>query len=510
MTFKKLATRFALITFVAALPNISSAAVPHTFAAGDPIRASEVNANNSDLDQRQTAVETRATVLETGDTASDTRLTAVEGRATTLESGATANDTRLTTVEDRTTALESSVASQNVAIDINCTADADAFINTTIADSTTYTLSGICNGPIELSKKRNVVITGNDVTGAKTDGIFLPGGLTTNPYAALAVWESSAEIRHLTIDATNYVTDGAGYLWPNPGALDGTVSVGQMAILRIYDVDIKGGDYALNVYRQSYAKAYSNVNITGFNLTGVSASNAAHVELSQPITVIGLLSGSTNPSAGAVYAGSNSHVQIKNGGTFTAPVHASPEYPYSLAANENGSIKVKDGATSANFTSQMSAYYGGLIRINGNATIAATDEDNEAISAGSGGIIRVKNSSITGGVWSGENSTVRFESSSQSGGYVQIARNGTLRTTGASSIDTTGFNFSGSTGANIGLRDTTSVAGSPLNLSQYATVYIRDTVSFGGVGITCQSQVNQVSFGANTTIGDLFGCPLNP
>jgi hypothetical protein len=510
MTFKKLATRFALITFVAALPNISSAAVPHTFAAGDPIRASEVNANNSDLDQRQTAVETRATVLETGDTASDTRITAVEGRATTLESGATASDTRLTTVEDRTSALESSVASLNVAIDIDCTADADTFINTTIADNTTYTLSGICNGPIEIWKKRNVVITGNDVTGAKTDGIFLPSGLTTNPYAALGVWESNAEIRHLTIDATEYVTDGAGYSWPNPGALEG-VSVGQMAILRIYDVDIKGGDYALNVYRQSYAKAYSNVNITGFNLTGVSASNAAHVELSETITVIGLLSGSTNPSAGAVSASSNSHVQIRNGGTFTAPVHASPQFVYSLYAYDNGSIIVKDGATIANFTSQLSAYYGGLIRVKGNATIAATDAENEAISAGSGGIIRVDNSSITGGVWSGENSTVRFESTSQSGGQVNAGRNGTFRTGGTSSIDTTGFGFSAGAGASISLRDTTSIAGGfPLNLSQYGTVQIRDTVSFGGVGITCQSQVNQVYFGANTTIGDLTGCPLNP
>jgi hypothetical protein len=396
-------------------------------------------------------------------------------------------------------------------VDVDCTGtgDPDAFIGMSIADNTTYTLSGMCNGPIEVWKKRNVVITGNDVTGAKTDGIFLPGGLTTNPWSALGVWESSAEIRHLTIDASNYVADGAGYLWPNPGALS-AVEVGQMAILRIYDVDIKGGDYGLNVYRQSYAKAYSNVNITGFNLTGVSASNAAHVELSQPITVIGLSSGSTKQSAGAVSAERNSHVEIKNGGAFTAPVHSSPRYPYSLSANENGSIRVKEGGTSANFTSNLSAYSGGSIRVDGNATIAATDVDDEAISAGMGGIIRIANSSITGGVWSGENSTVRFENSSQSGGYIQLARNGTFRTGGASSINTIGFHFAGSTGASISLRDTTSVAGSPLNLSQYATVYIRDTVSFGGVGITCQSQVNQVSFGANNTIGDLDGCPLNP
>jgi hypothetical protein len=83
MTLKKLATRFALVTLVAALPNISAAAVPHTFAAGDPIRASEVNSNFTDLDTRSTAnasgvgtnssdisvLNTKVTTLETPDVA---------------------------------------------------------------------------------------------------------------------------------------------------------------------------------------------------------------------------------------------------------------------------------------------------------------------------------------------------------------------------------------------------------------------------------------------------------
>jgi hypothetical protein len=66
MTLKKLATRLALVTAVAALPNISSAAVPHTFAAGDPIRASEVNANYDDLDTRVTTIEGGATTPSVG------------------------------------------------------------------------------------------------------------------------------------------------------------------------------------------------------------------------------------------------------------------------------------------------------------------------------------------------------------------------------------------------------------------------------------------------------------
>jgi hypothetical protein len=98
MTLKKLATRLALVTAVAALPNISSAAVPHTFAAGDPIRASEVNDNNNNLDQRLSRIESSTT--------------------------------------------------QTVAVD--CSGDANALKNITLMKYTTYVLTGMCNGPIEI------------------------------------------------------------------------------------------------------------------------------------------------------------------------------------------------------------------------------------------------------------------------------------------------------------------------------------------------------------------------
>lgn len=58
MKLKKLATQLAFFTAITALPTISSAAVPNTFAAGDPIKASEANANNVNLDSRITSLET--------------------------------------------------------------------------------------------------------------------------------------------------------------------------------------------------------------------------------------------------------------------------------------------------------------------------------------------------------------------------------------------------------------------------------------------------------------------
>src|SRR5210317_1607739 len=59
-------------------------------------------------------------------------------------------EARVTTVEGGTTEIA-----------VDCDADGNAFLGFTIKDNTTYTLDGTCNGPIEIFRKRNVVIQGN-------------------------------------------------------------------------------------------------------------------------------------------------------------------------------------------------------------------------------------------------------------------------------------------------------------------------------------------------------------
>lgn len=424
--------------------------VPNTFATGDPILASEMNANFDAL---------------------DTRLLALEGSSSTAQT-----------------------------INIDCDTDANAFANTTITDNTTYVLTGMCNGPIEVFRKRNVFIHG-DATGTKDDGVMLQSGLTTNPYAAVAFWESSGELSNLTIDASNYVTAGSGYQWANAGALDGAVSVGQTSILRIYDTDILGGDYALNVYRSSYAKTYSNVNITGFNLAGVSASMNSHVELSDAISVIGN-SSSTSSSPEVVTCGRNSHVDIKNGGTFTPATATTPDYPSSLSVYENGTIRVRSGSIQAAFNERINASSGGQIRILGNTAVTTG-----GIDANNGGQVRFENGTVAGGLDASDGSQIRFKNSSQSGGVVYANRNSVIRIDGSSSIDTTGYAFGAQHSSSMGFRDTVSVTGNPLGLYMNATAYIHDTVNFGNVGINCQARSNQLAVGTNSTLGDLGSCP---
>ena len=189
MTQRKFQSIFLVFGMALICPGAASA-VPNTFMAGDPIDADEMNTNFTDLEQRMAAI-------EDGD---------------------------------------------NQIVPVDCTADPNAFLDPNpvpITDNTTYVLSGMCNGPIWISRKRNVIIEGDSAGVAKDDGVILPGGLTDNPFAAVGIWESNAELRNLTIDASAYVTNA----YPFNDTI-AAVAVGQHAMARIYDVDIDGGDYA--------------------------------------------------------------------------------------------------------------------------------------------------------------------------------------------------------------------------------------------------------------------------
>jgi hypothetical protein len=63
MAYLRLTLKSILACMILALPGLSTAAPPNTFAPGDPILASEVNANFSDLDTRVTTLQNSTTVF---------------------------------------------------------------------------------------------------------------------------------------------------------------------------------------------------------------------------------------------------------------------------------------------------------------------------------------------------------------------------------------------------------------------------------------------------------------
>ncbi|MDC1286688.1 hypothetical protein N8198_02255 [Gammaproteobacteria bacterium] len=319
-----------------------ASAVPNTFTAGSPILAQEMNDNFTDIENR----------------------------------------------------LAPLAASDNQIVNIDCTVDANTLLNTTITDRTTYVLKGMCNGPIEVWRNRNVIFEGDPAGVAKDDGIILPGGLTENPFAAVGIYESNAELRDLTIDASAYVTNAYPF-----NATIAAVGVGQHAMARIYDVDIEGGDYGISVYRQSYVKTYDNVRVRNFNLYGVEAWGNSHAEFNNTIEVVGG-SSTSSQTPETITAGTNSFVQIKNGGTFTPAGSGSGTENIALGVYDGGVIQIRGGATIiSNLNGDVYAVRSGTIRVNANTDLL----NPTAIFAGyigayDGGKIRIEDSEQTGNI----------------------------------------------------------------------------------------------------------------
>lgn len=377
---------------------------------------------------------------------------------------------------DAVTAVEGAGTGIDIAVD--CNADPNALRITTIKDNTTYTLIGMCNGPIEVFQKRNVVFQGVD-TNTKTDGIKLLTGITMDPDSALGVYESSIELRNLRLDASNYVSNS--YPW---GVTDvGALYVAWRSKARVSDVDLVGGDIGLGVFRSAYANIRSNVTVTGFNIIGISAFMNSHVAIFQTIQVVGSPI-TTTSFPETVTASTNSSIDIKNGGTFTPAGNGSGSENYAVSAYHNSSIKVRNGGAAALLNGTVGAANSGDIKIQGNAV-------------------------VVGHIDAWDSGVIRFSNSSQSGGYVSAVRLARVRIDGSSSINTTGFSISAKLGSNIGIRNTATVTSdSPISLNTNSTLYTRDTVDLGNAGITCQSQLNQVDIsGPGQNVGSLAGCP---
>ncbi len=248
-----------LIPLLLIFTGVASADLPHRFSAGDPARASEVMGNFDSLDQRITALETRT--------------------------------------------------NQNV--DVDCSADVNALINTTLEDYTTYTLTGMCNGPIHVTERRNVVIQG-DGSGVKDDGIMLPSGLTEHPFAALGVYESKAvTIENLTISSDNYKSKTYSF-----GENVSTLHSGDQSHVDVYDVNFIGVDCSGVAFDAGQINLRSGVQVIDFNRTGVDATRGSIIRIYEDTTVTGLNGTSTDDYPSALNATANSVVEVRNGGTY--------------------------------------------------------------------------------------------------------------------------------------------------------------------------------------------------
>jgi len=414
------------------------AAVPNTFSAGEPAVAARINENFNDLDQR---------VIDLGQL-----------------------------VADQSNGIKVDVA-------LDCGADADAFLNTPINSHTTYTLTGMCNGPIWIENRRKIRIQGDGV-GSKNDGIILQAGLIDHPFGALGVWDSKAiRLDDLVLSAANYVSKDYG-TYSNVA----TISAGNQSKINATNVDFIGGDWSVNVYRQAHLRLGAGNTVTGFNRTGLTADSGGLIRTMEDITVTGIVGTSTEDYITAVNATSNAIIQIRNGGTFTAgsttrtvDSNGFAIYPAAVWVGDNATLNVSDGSNPTVFNGAVESGYSAMIRMRGSTIhgvlgvyhssvvhMTNTTQDLGEVWVGDGGYLRVESSTITPGDTDG------FAES------ISLYRHGRARINN-STLNLGGINASAFGFTLLQLRGTTNLGTDGVDCGESRNVSIHNTVTRGTV-----------------------------
>lgn len=378
------------------------------------------------------------------------------------------NDRRITVLEGGITEIA-----------VDCSSDVDAFFNTAIRDGVSYTLTGMCNGPIWIEGRSNVSIQG-DASGDKDDGILLPAGLSSQPYAALGIWQSSGvRLENLTVSAENYVSESYAF-----GNNVSALHVGNDAFAEVADVDFAGGDYAVHVYHDGQLVVGGGVTVTGFNLGGLTAYNHGLIRTLEDITVTGLVGSSTREDANALQATSNGIVEIRNGGSFAGPTFSSQDYRTTVWAGDNGTVRINNGANPTVIDGGVASGTSAMIRIEGNATITGY------VAAYHMGYTQIAGSTQSGGLLEvGDGGFLRFDSSTLNPTSrlipafpVDVYRMGKLRTNntaldlGGNDISVSGFGY-------INLRGATDLGGADVSCHERGLIFIRNTVTnVGNIG----------------------------
>ena len=361
-------------------------------------------------------------------------------------------------LDQRVTSLEgSATGGQTIAVD--CDTDATALKNLTASPNTTYVLTGICDGPIRFGAGLGTINVQGDATGTRDDGISQPSGLS-NPDTDFAAISGTNGVRlnleNLVLSADNYIGASDFYV--------STVQASRGAHLTLTNVDVRGGDTGVSAWN-GYVSVNQGVTVTGFRDAGLSSGLGGTLHTWEPTTVTGgtSLEGS---SSTALVAYRNGVLEVTQGGTFTAGTSdgsVTPFYPEALVAVDNGSIRVSNSGT-VTFTGSVGAYRSSSVHMQ----------------AGT----------VTGHVDSGENSAVRFENVTQSGGYISSYRNSTFRASNSSLVGGIGDLIDVGAMSTMRLDDT--VVGNADGVSDlvtysYGYVTLRGTTNLSNRNITCNS-----------------------
>lgn len=306
---------------------------------------------------------------------------------------------RFEAMEQRLLALESGLPNQ---VEIDCTGDANAFLGMTVQSNTIYTLSGMCNGPIWINNRHDIIIQG-DNSGVKDDGVQLPPGLPEHPRGALALSQSPGiRLDNLVLSADHYVSQSYAF-GDNVASLIAT----DQSRIEVENVDFVGGDFSVEISNGSQLDLYQGVTVTGYNRAGLSAFNHGLIKTHADIGVSGIVGLSTDVYPYAIQAIGNSLVEITAGGSFSgASGQDVDEYPTAVWSGDNSTIHFANSSNPTTVNGSIESAYSSMVRISGNLTL------NGALASYHRGYIRATGLTQSGGpIYAGDAATIRFESS---------------------------------------------------------------------------------------------------
>ena len=297
--------------------GIAHAEVPHTFSAGEPARAAQVNENFSQL------------------------------------------DTRLTPLENPT------VDGPTIAVD--CATDVTAFKTLTPTPNATYVLSGICEGPVFFDNPSLGTITiQGDENGGQDDGIALPADLLTRTdfdhfnrdFAAL--WGNSGvrlQLENIRVSADGFQTDAAD----NPSIR--ALWAGRGAHIILENVSIVGGDIGAEA-AGGYYSMLEGVSISGFGETGLDVNSGGLAHAFFSVTITGATTEFTGDYSEAVLAWRNGSIYLSQGATLTPAVNTANDFEgYAVTAIDNGTVRIEDGGTDSRLNGIVGAFRSSMVRI---------------------------------------------------------------------------------------------------------------------------------------------------
>lgn len=354
-------------------------------------------------------------------------------------------------VNDNNTRIAAMERGTDIAVD--CSADSSALKNTTLIPGNTYVLTGMCDGPIYISKPAGRYHFRGDAIGIKDDGIISPPGETE--YYVLGFYGPvSARLENLRISAENYTTKADGFF-------TAAIYVEGNASVSLYDVDVVGGESGITS-DSAYVFLGAGNTVTEFRQGGLNAGNNGTILVGQAVTVTGA-TGEPGDYSEALSAYRNGVIKISRGGSFTGGTD--------------------DGSNAGFDRFSITAVDNGSIRINNSGTVTLTG----AIGAYRSSSIRIQTGTVSGYIESADSSHVRLENITHSGGIIDVYRNSSMRANDSVLVNGSNERISVGDlsilrlgGGNVGNAGTGSI-----NLYAYGVLRVTGATDLGGRDINC-------------------------